>query len=140
MEEVRTTRPFDAFKSSLILYHLPNDFRLDSTPEFQFQVWVYLPNLPLPLWNPNAIGKIASAVGEPIEVDYKTISNLSVAGPKCLVLVNALKLPIHYVDIKMHNGNTFSHKIVYEYFPMLCSVCKRVRHTAYRCRANVTNP
>lgn len=99
MEAIRSMGNFDIFGSSLILCYLPKDFRFDSTPEFKFRVWVTLPNLPLPLWNPSSLGKIASLLGDPIEVDYRTISKNSIAGPCFQVLVDALKQPITSINL-----------------------------------------
>lgn len=88
----------------------PEGFSFDPTPEFKFRVWATLPNLPLPLWNPNALGKIASIIGEPIEVDYYTISKNSIAGQRFQVLVDALKLSICTINLRLHNGDTFEQK------------------------------
>lgn len=65
----------------LILCNLPNDFRFDSALEIKFQVWTILPNLPLGLWNPNSIGKIVASLGDPVVVDYKTVSKILLSVP-----------------------------------------------------------
>lgn len=138
MEFIRTAGPFDAFGIPLVLCHLPKDFRFDSTPEFKFRVWISLPNLPLSLWNPNALGKIATMLGEPVEVDFKTISKNSLAGPRVMVLVDAMKSPVESVNLKLHNGNIFTQSVIYDFYPLFCSSCKRVGHTAENCRVNFT--
>lgn len=137
MEAIRSMGNFDIFGSSLILCHLPEDFRLDFTPKFKFRVWVTLPNLSLPFWNPSALGKIASLIGDPIEVDYKTISNNSIAGPRFQVLVDALKQPIISVNLRLHNGSTFEQKVTYTFYSLFCSNCKRVGHSTVNYRVNV---
>lgn len=67
----------------LILCNLPQDFRFDSTPEVKFRVWITLLNLLLGLWNQNAIRKIASMLGDPVEVEYKTVSKNSIVQSPC---------------------------------------------------------
>lgn len=54
---------FAIFGTPLILCNLPKDFRFDTYPVFKFKVWATFPNLPLPLWNLNALGKLASIIG-----------------------------------------------------------------------------
>lgn len=124
--------------SSLILCPMPKDFRFDTTPEVKYQVWVTLPNLPLGLWTPSALGKIASMLGEPVEVDVGTLTRHNIEGPRCLILFNALKQPVKSVNIRMHNGDSFTQHVRYDYFPLLCSKCMKIGHTADRCRVAVS--
>lgn len=123
--------------SPLILCPLPKDFRFDTTPEVKYQVWVTLPNLPLSLWTPSALSKIASMLGEPVEVDPGTLARNNIEGPRCLIWFNALKQPVKKVDIRMHNGEFFTQHVRYDYYPLLCSTCMKIGHTADRCRAAV---
>lgn len=93
-------------RSPLIICPLPKDFRFDMTPEVRHWVWVTLPNLPLALWIPSALGKIASMLGEPVEVDTGTLARNNIEGPRCLILFNALKQPVKSINIRMHSGET----------------------------------
>lgn len=88
---VKQMENYDIYGTPLILYNLPKDFRFDSTTEIKFRVWIPLPDLQLPLQNPNALGKIALIIGEPIDADHKTIYKNSIAGPRIQVLVDAYK-------------------------------------------------
>lgn len=146
MEFIHKAARFDAAGIPLILCPLPKDFRFNSTPEVKFRVWVTLPNLPLALWNPKALGKIATMIGEPVEVDYSTVSKNNIAGPRLLILFNALKQPVKEVNIRMHNGDFFTQLVNYDYYPLLCSKCLKIGHTVDRCRVvpntyrGVSNP
>lgn len=62
-ELILSSGPYTVFGMSMILGHLPPEFRFDSSPQHQFKVWAKLPNLPLELWNTSAIAKIATVVG-----------------------------------------------------------------------------
>lgn len=119
MEFNRTTGPFDAFRIPLVFYHLSKDFLFHSTPEFKFRVWISLPNLLLSLWNPNTLGKIATMLGEPVEVDFKTISKNSLAGLRVMVLVDAIKSSVESVIQKLHNGNIFTQSVNYDFYLFL---------------------
>lgn len=74
--------------------------------------------------------------GEPIEVDYKTISKNLIAGPRFQVFVDALKQPINSINLWLHNGNTFEQKVIYNFYPLFCSTCKCVGHSAVNFRVN----
>lgn len=97
MEFIHKAARFEAAGIPLILCLLPKDFRFNSTPEVKFQVWITLPNLPLAPWNPNALGKIAMMIGEPVEVDYSTISKNNIVVPRLLILFDVLKQPVKEV-------------------------------------------
>lgn len=105
MEFIQTVDLFYAVGIPLILCPMPKVFRFDSTPEVKFKVWITLPNLPLALWNPNALDKIATMIGELVEVDYSMISKNNIVGPRIMILFYALKQPVKEVNIRMHNGN-----------------------------------
>lgn len=60
-----------------------------------------------------------------------------IVGLKFLVLVDATKLAIHKVNIKLHNDNIFTQKIHYDFYPMFCSKCKRIGHIVNNCRVNI---
>lgn len=138
MREIMDIKAQRVAGSPLILCPLPKDFRFDTTPEVKYQVWVTLPNLPLSLWTPSALSKIATMLGEPVEVDPATLARNNIEGPRCLIWFNALKQPVKKVDIRMHNGEFFTQHVRYDYYPLLCSTCMKIGHTADRCRAAVT--
>lgn len=126
--------PYSVFGIPLVLCNLPPEFRFDSTPDLQFNVWASLPNLPLELWNASAISKIASVVGIPIEVDFKTISKDYVAGPRVLISLDAKKEPPESITLQLHNGNSFVQPILLDYYPFFCTRCRRAGHLALACR------
>lgn len=132
---------YSVFGLPLVLGPLPTDFRFDSSPSLKFQVWATLPNLPLELWNPSAISKIAATVGTPLKVAHETISKQYIAGPRVLIDVDASKEPPKSITLKLHNGNTFDQSILLDFYPFFCSRCRRAGHTASSCRASVfANP
>lgn len=140
-KQVLASGPYSVFGIPLVLCNMPSEFRFDSSPELQFNVWVTLPNLPLELWNPTAIAKIASVVGTPVEVDYQTITKQNVAGPRVLVLVDATNQPPESIKLQLHNGNTFEQTFSLDCFPFFCTRCRRAGHLATSCRASdFTNP
>lgn len=135
METVRKANSYSVFGVQLILFPLPPEFRFDSTPEFKFKVWVTLPNLPLELWNPSALGKIAAVIGEPITLDNRTIAKNNIDGPRLQVLVDAKITPLDCITLRLHNGRSFTQNISYDFYPLFCTKCKRVGHVLSSCRS-----
>lgn len=137
MECVRQNGPYSVYGTPLILYHMPANFRFESAPESKFPVWAYIPNLPLELWNRRAIGKIASLVGCPIEVDAKTVAKTNIDGPRFHVLVDAFHEPREGIHIKLPCGTAFFQAIKFDFYPRMCSRCGRLGHFVKSCVANL---
>lgn len=133
MEDIKKGN-YEVFGIPLILTYLPQDFRFDTTPVFKYRVWATFPNLPLALWNPSALGKLASLIGEPIAVDHKTMARNHIDGPRVQVLVDPARRPLYGVNLSLHNGTKFEQKIIYDYYPIFCSTCSRVGHVSENCR------
>lgn len=61
-------------------------------------------------------------------------------------MFDALKQPVKEVNIRMLNGNIFTQAVKYDFYPLLCSSCKKIGHTVDRCRVipnanrGVSNP
>ncbi|CAH9105719.1 unnamed protein product, partial [Cuscuta europaea] len=70
--KVFTEGPYNIFGRLLILKMLSEDFTFDDEAFLKVPIWVKLPNLPLNLWNEEAMSKIASKVGVPITTDKVT--------------------------------------------------------------------
>lgn len=99
-EQARTEGNFSIFGSPLMLLYMPEDFNFDEVLEFKFKVWASLPGLPLELWQPTTIAKIASMVGTLVEVDHRTIARINIDGPRFHVIVDATYKPPDFIRIK----------------------------------------
>lgn len=121
MERVRQAGPYSIFGNSMILCDMLAEFRFDSAPELKFPIWASFPSLPMELGNESVVGKIASFVGIPTEVDYRTLAKNSVEGPRFQVLVDALEEPMEGLPIKLQSGLVYIQPIKFEYYPKMCS-------------------
>lgn len=81
-EVIRNLNTRYVFGIPLILCSLPDNFRFDASPEFKFRTWISLPNLPLHYWNPVGISWIVASIGEPLEVDRRTVLKDSIAAAR----------------------------------------------------------
>lgn len=69
MNQVISAGPYFIFQRPLLLKVMPPFFDFGNEELNKIPVWVKLRNLPLELWNPQALGKILSKVGLPIRTD-----------------------------------------------------------------------
>lgn len=64
--------PYLVFGRPLLLKNMPSCFEFDDENYSTMPVWIKLPSLPLDCWNPRALTKIASKIGNPISTDKLT--------------------------------------------------------------------
>lgn len=102
MEQIMSVEPYVIFEISLMFCHMHVEFKFDPTHDFKFSTWASFPNFLLELWNLNAIGKITCIVGEPIELNYRTLAKNHIDGPWFHVLVDVLREPIVAMNLKFH--------------------------------------
>lgn len=74
-------------------------------------------------------------VGTPIEVDHRTVARINIDGPRFHVIVDAKTPPPEHIKIKLPNGKLVTQKILFDFYPMYCSTCKRMGHLTTVCRA-----
>ncbi|CAH9082606.1 unnamed protein product [Cuscuta europaea] len=70
--KVFTEGPYNIIGRLLFLKMLSEDFTFDDEAFLKVPIWVKFPNLPLNLWNEEAMSLIASKVGVPITTDKVT--------------------------------------------------------------------
>lgn len=108
------------------LYHLSLTLEIRSLAKFSFGL--SSENLPLELWNPQALGKILSKVGLPIRTDQVIASKGSISFARALVEVDASMDLIEEVRFRLPTGKTFIQQIEYENRPTFCTHCKMIGH------------
>ena len=89
LNQVLSVGPYFIFQRPLLLKVMPTFFDFGNEELNKIHVWVKLRNLPLELWNPQALGKILSKIGSPIQFDHLTASKGSISFARTLVEVNA---------------------------------------------------
>ncbi|KAG5051936.1 hypothetical protein JHK87_004134 [Glycine soja] len=118
---------------------MPAFFDFGNEELSKIPVWVKLRNLPLELWNPQALGKILSKIGSPIRSDHRTTSKGSISFARALVEVDASLELIDEVRFRLPTGKTFVQKIEYENRPSFCTHCKMIGHRLTNCKTVTAN-
>ncbi|KAG5099586.1 hypothetical protein JHK82_044638 [Glycine max] len=111
LNQVLSAGPYFIFQRPLLLKVMPAFFDFGNEELSKIPVWVKLRNLPLELWNPQALGKILSKIGSPIRFDHLTTSKGSISFARALVEVDASLELIDEVRFRLPIGKTFVQKI-----------------------------
>ncbi|CAH9088978.1 unnamed protein product [Cuscuta europaea] len=132
--KVFTEGPYNIFGRLLILKMLSDDFTFDDEAFLKVPIWVKFPNLPLNLWNEEAMSMIASKVGVPITTDKVTQEMSNYNFVRVLIEVDITLAPCLSFPIKLPSGKTFNQVVVYETFPNFCFHCKSYGHHPFICK------
>ncbi|KAL0919939.1 hypothetical protein M5K25_009030 [Dendrobium thyrsiflorum] len=99
---------------------------------FSSPVWIRLPNLPLEYWDNINLGRLASAVGEPLFMDGLTSEFHRCAYARlCVRLDLGRPLPTGIWAEGFHGR--FFQPVHYEGIPSLCQSCGRIGHNSVKC-------
>ncbi|KAH1209261.1 hypothetical protein GmHk_15G043841 [Glycine max] len=139
LNQVLSAGPYFIFQRPLLLKVMPTFFDFGNEELSKIPVWVKLKNLPLELWNPQALGKILSKIGSPIRSDHLTASKGSISFARALVEVDASLELIDEVRFRLPTRKTFVQKIEYENRPSFCTHCKMIGHRLTNCKAVTAN-
>ncbi|KAH1265639.1 hypothetical protein GmHk_01G001310 [Glycine max] len=139
LNQVLSAGPYFIFQRPLLLKVMPAFFDFGNEELSKIPVWVKLRNLPLELWNPQALGKILSKIGSPIRSDHLTASKGSISFARALVEVDASLELIDEVRFRLPTGKTFVQKIEYENRPSFCTHCKMIGHRLTNCKTVTAN-
>ncbi|KAL5194407.1 hypothetical protein HKD37_20G056499 [Glycine soja] len=134
LNQVLSASPYFIFQRPLLLKVMSAFFDFGNEELNKIHVWVKLKNLPLKLWNPQALGKILSKIGSPIRSDHFTASKGSISFARALVEVDASLELIDEVQFRLPIGKTFVQKIEYENRPSFCTHCKMIGHRLTNCK------
>ncbi|KAK4426374.1 hypothetical protein Salat_1406000 [Sesamum alatum] len=125
--------PYFVFGLPLLLKNMLDCFEFKQDNISLTPVWATLPSLPLECWNPNALGKIGSRLGNPIAMDTLTRKMEHVSYARILVEVDASKSLIDSVEFILPNDITRKQLVVYEFTPKFCSDFNRFGHLKDTC-------
>ncbi|CAH9104627.1 unnamed protein product [Cuscuta europaea] len=112
---------------------LSEDFTFDDEAFLKVPIWVKFPNLPLNLWNEEALSMIASKVGVPITTDKVTQEMTNYNFARVLIEVDITLAPCLSLPIRLPSGKIFKQVVVYETFPIFCFHCKSYDHHPFIC-------
>ncbi|XP_020673072.1 uncharacterized protein LOC110092747 [Dendrobium catenatum] len=126
-EHAWTRGPWFFFGKPFILQKWSSDF-VPKHEEFpSIPLWVKIMNLPLSLWTPEGISKLASCIGIPFAVDALTMAKTRLTfARECVQITSSSPLPeeiFYSVD-----GKVTPLHVHYDWKPKHCSQCGSIMH------------
>lgn len=74
------------------------------------------------------LSKIGSICGKPLYCDKCTFSKMKLGFVRILIEMDSSREFPNFVEISNENGDGFKQKVVYEWWPLVCSKCKKFGH------------
>ncbi|XP_020687492.1 uncharacterized protein LOC110103220 [Dendrobium catenatum] len=98
-------------------------------------LWIKILNLPLALWTPSGISKIASYIGIPLYVDALTANRTRLTFARVCVEVNKDSILAEEIPMEI-DGMDLTLKVVYDWKPTRCEGCGSLIHSFAICPQN----
>ncbi|XP_020242573.1 uncharacterized protein LOC109820787 [Asparagus officinalis] len=133
MRDILEAGPWFFGSRPLILKPWTIETDIEKLQDHSYPIWVQFPNLRLNLWNSTGISKVASLIGCPITTNKLTATRQRLSYARVLLEV---KLPLtdplpDQIQIQGPNGISYLQKVLYEFKPRWCSLCKNVGHETH---------
>ncbi|XP_020679641.1 uncharacterized protein LOC110097546 [Dendrobium catenatum] len=134
---VRTGGPWFLLGKPFILQQWSPKFKPKRDESGTLPLWIKVLDLPLALWTPTGISKIASYIGVPLYVDSLTAKRTRLTFARiCVQIDRNSELPDEIpMDI---DGEDFNLKVVYDWKPTRCEGCGSLIHPFALCPSNPT--
>ncbi|CAH9117546.1 unnamed protein product [Cuscuta europaea] len=113
---------------------LSEDFSFDDEEFLKVPIWVKFPNLPMKLWNVEAMSEVASMVGVLLNTDKITKDRANHHFARLLIEVDASKPPPLSFPIRLPSRKVIEQSVLYETFPNFCFHCKEYGHNPFICK------
>ncbi|XP_020687490.1 uncharacterized protein LOC110103218 [Dendrobium catenatum] len=98
-------------------------------------LWIKILNLPLALWTPSGISKIASYIGIPLYVDSLTAKRTRLTFARVCVQVDKNSVLPDDIPLEI-DGDDLVLKVVYDWKPSKCDGCGSIIHPYALCPSN----
>ncbi|XP_020680859.1 uncharacterized protein LOC110098381, partial [Dendrobium catenatum] len=98
-------------------------------------LWIKILNLPLALWTPSGISKIASYIGIPLYVDSLTAKRTRLTFARVCVQVDKNSVLPDEIPLEI-DGDDLVLKVVYDWKPSKCDGCGSIIHPYALCPSN----
>ncbi|KAL0378725.1 UNVERIFIED_CONTAM: hypothetical protein Sradi_3178000 [Sesamum radiatum] len=136
MQRIVTGGPYLVFGRQLMLKSITACFGFQEDDISLTPVWGTLPSLLLECWNPNALSKIGSRLGNPVAMDSLTMNIERISYARILVEVDASKELVDRVEFILPDGTARKQPVRYEFTPKFCTTCNRFGHLRDSCQGN----
>ncbi|CAH9075196.1 unnamed protein product [Cuscuta epithymum] len=117
-----------------MLKELSENFSFEDEEFLKVPIWVKFHDLPMQLWNDEAMSEVASMVGVPITTDKITQERINNDYARVLIEVDVSKPPPLSFPIRLPSQKVFKQNVVYETFPSYCFHCKEYGHHPFICK------
>ncbi|KAI0492268.1 hypothetical protein KFK09_026537 [Dendrobium nobile] len=98
-------------------------------------LWIKILNLPLALWTPAGISRIASYIGIPLYVDNLTAKRTRLTFARVCVEVDKNSVLVDEIPLEI-DGTDLNLKVVYDWKPSRCEGCGSLIHSFALCSKN----
>ncbi|CAH9114601.1 unnamed protein product [Cuscuta europaea] len=126
--------PYIVFGKLLMLKELSENFSFEDEEFLKVPIWVKFHDLPLQLWNDEAMSEVASMVGVPLTTDKITQERINNDYARVLIEVDVSKPPPLLFPIRLPSQKVIKQSVVYETFPSYCFHCKDFGHNPFICK------
>ncbi|CAH9119598.1 unnamed protein product [Cuscuta europaea] len=126
--------PYIVFGKLLMLKELSENFSFEEEEFLKVPIWVKFHDLPLQLWNDEAMSEVASMVGVPLTTDKITQERINNDYARVLIEVDVSKPPPLSFPIRLPSHKVIKQSVVYETFPSYCFHCKDFGHNPFICK------
>ena len=96
-------------------------------------VWVKLFYLPMELWSPEGLSRVASTIGKPLQVDRMTTTKCGISYAMVCIDMSAENEPVDELTVQFNNAQTGNRESVnvkfqYQWTPIRSAKCKSFGH------------
>ncbi|XP_028547904.1 uncharacterized protein LOC110098388 [Dendrobium catenatum] len=134
-ETVWTGGPWFLFGRPFILQQWTPKFKPRLEECNSIPIWIKIVDLPLAVWNPLGISKIASFVSHPLAVDALTARKTRLTYARVCVMVTKESSFPDEIPISM-DGDEMSLQVLYDWKPTPCAGCGSLVHPSSLCHKN----
>ncbi|KAI0524922.1 hypothetical protein KFK09_004312 [Dendrobium nobile] len=127
--------PWFFFGRPFILQQWSPKFKPKRDEFSSIPIWIKIVDLPLAVWNPNGISKIASFIGRPLAVDALTARKTRLTYARVCVLVSGNSPLPEEIPVCL-DGDDVSLKVIYDWKPTPCTGCGSIVHPSSLCHVN----
>ncbi|XP_020678498.1 uncharacterized protein LOC110096765 [Dendrobium catenatum] len=135
MELVFSGGPWFLLGKPFILQKWNPKFKPNRDEDAAIPIWIKIMDLPLALWTPSGISKIASYIGVPLSVDTLTARRTRLTFARVCVHITKNSLLPEVIPIDM-DGEDINLKVVYDWKPTPCEGCGSLFHPFAPCSSN----
>ncbi|XP_030540728.2 uncharacterized protein LOC115748390 [Rhodamnia argentea] len=128
--------PITILRSTMMLQPWHPKLKLKKPANDTLPVWIRMRDIPLSLWSPQGISRIASAIGNPLYVDVQTEQMKRLSFARVCIEIKASRPRVQVIKLRW-DDELITIGVEYEWNPLSCDACGIFGHklgaTGYPC-------